>query len=46
MSPSIEEKFTEIFRQLLQDVLPLHSQIIYNIRQFILSIVADNTILK
>ena len=46
MSPSVEERLTEIFRQLLQDVLPLHSQVVYNIRQFTLSMVADNIILK
>ena len=46
MSPSVEERLTEIFKQLLQDALPLHSQVVRNIQQFILSMVADNTILK
>ena len=46
MSPSVEERLTEIFKQLLQNVSPLHSQVVYNIQQFTLSIVANNTILK
>ena len=31
MSPSIEEKLTAIFRQLLQGALPFYSKVIYNI---------------
>ena len=46
MSPSIEERLTEIFGQLLQDASPLRSQVVHNIRQFTLSTVADNTLLK
>ena len=46
MSPSVEKRLTEIFRQLLQNASPLHSQVVHNIQQFTLSIVANNTILK
>ena len=46
MSPSIEEKLTAIFGQLLQGVLPFYSKAIYNIQQFTLSTVANNIILK
>jgi len=46
VSPSVEERLTEIFRQLLQGASPLRSQVVHNIRQFTLSTVADNTILK
>ena len=46
MSHSVEERLTEIFKQLLQDASPLHSQVVRNIQQFTLSTVADNIILK
>jgi hypothetical protein len=46
MSPSIEEKLTAIFGQLLQGTSPFYSKVIYNIQQFTLSTVADNIILK
>ena len=46
VSPSVEERLTEIFRQLLQGASPIRSQVVHNIRQFTLSTVADNTILK
>ena len=46
MSPSIEERLTAIFRQLLQSASPFHSKVIHNIQQFTLSTIANNTILK
>ena len=46
MSPSVKQKLTAIFGQLLQSTLPFHSKVIYNIQQFTLSTVANNTILK
>ena len=46
MSPSVEEKLTAIFGQLLQGASPFHSKAIHNIQQFTLRTVADNIILK
>jgi hypothetical protein len=46
VSPSIEERLTEIFGQLLQGASPLRSQVVYNIQQFTLSTIANNIILK